>query len=422
MSPHSLALAAALAVLWATSPAYARDLSLAEAEVLLASHNRELAAARRAVEAAGADIVSAGARPNPVVSINSSNIDPSRTGPGPLNRKPFDTVFRVDQTIERGNKRELRVDAAQGLERAAQSDSLDVLRQQQLGLRAAYYDLKQTQERVATLAENAQLFARTYSAAQAREKAGDLAAADVAKVRVDFERAQNDVRAAQADVARASIALAYLIGVEAEAAQLRASDPWPTERIDTSAAEQAIGQRLDQRPDVRAAQARVEAAERQRDLARSLRTRDVSIGAQYERFPGTIPTNSIGVGIAFPLLIGNDYSGDIQRAEVQRYAALDALAKVRAVAGNEVRRAAADLAAAQDRLVRYETSLLEAAQRSTDAAEFAFARGATSVLEVLDARRTLRAVKLEALAVRAEHAKALAAWRASLTGAEELSR
>ncbi|MBI3376712.1 MAG: TolC family protein [Betaproteobacteria bacterium] len=422
MNPKFLALAATLATVTAIAPAFALDLSLSEAEALLVRQNRELLAARRATEAAGADIVSAGARPNPTVSINSASIDPSRTGPGPLNRKPIDTTFRLDQTIERGNKRELRIGAAQGLERAAQGDSLEVLRQQLLGLRAAYFDLKLAQERVAALSENAQLFARTHAAAQVREKAGDLAPADVAKVRVDYERAQNDVRAAQAELSRTSIAFSYLIGAESEAAQLRASDPWPTERIDTTGVEQAIGQRIDQRPDVRAGQARVEAAERQRDLTKSQRTRDVSIGAQFERFPGNVPTNTVGVGIAFPLLVGNDYSGDIQRAEVQRYAALDALAKVRALAGNEVRRAAADLAAAQDRLARYETSLLEAAQRSANAAEFAFERGATSVLEVLDARRTLRAVKLEALAARAEHAKALAAWRAGLTGVEDLPR
>jgi cobalt-zinc-cadmium efflux system outer membrane protein len=35
------------------------------------------------------------------------------------------------------------------------------------------------------------------------------------------------------------------------------------------------------------------------------------------------------------------------------------------------------------------------------------------VLEVLDARRTLRAVQIESVAARAEYAKALSAWRAS---------
>jgi len=175
-----------------------------------------------------------------------------------------------------------------------------------------------------------------------------------------------------------------------------------------------IEQYVDTRPDVLSAMARIEAMEKLRDLARSQRTRDVTIGAQFERYPGTLPTNSIGFGVSIPLLIGNDFSGDIRRAEVDHYAAQDALEKVRAVATTEIARAASDLRAAAERRGRFEGSLLAAAQRSADAAEFAFQRGATSVLEVLDARRTLRAVQLEALAARADYAKALYAWRSSL--------
>lgn len=390
--------------------AAARDLTLAEAEVLLARHNRDLLAARRAIESAEAQGVIAGARPNAVFSINSAAI--SRTpGVGP------DTVFRIDQPFERGDKRALRLDAASGLQKAARSESLDVLRQQLAALQGSYYELKQAQERAEVLAETAQLFSGTLAAAQRRLKAGDLSAADVAKVQVDYERAQNDARAARADQARVQIALAYLIGAEAEAPALRAADPWPAlERADAQAIEQAV----DSRPDVVAARARVEVAEKLRDLARAQRTRDVTVGAQYERFQGSVPVNSVGVGFAVPIFTGNDFSGDIQKAEVDRYAALDALARARVVARNELRRAAGDLNAAADRLERFDTSLLGAASQSAQASEFAFQRGAISVLEVLDARRTLRAVRLEALVARIDHARALAAWRAAQASVQSL--
>ena len=90
--------------------AQARDLTLAEAETLLARNNRELQAARRVIESADAQRMIAGARPNATFSINSTAIA--------SNVKP-DTVFRIDQPFERGNKRELRLDAASGLQRAA---------------------------------------------------------------------------------------------------------------------------------------------------------------------------------------------------------------------------------------------------------------------------------------------------------------
>ena len=395
--------------------AQAKDLSLSEAERLLGERSRELIAARRALESAGAMREIAAARPNPTLSLNTSSISSNPgIGSGSLGQKRVDTVLRIDQPFERGGKRELRMDAAEGLERAARGDSLDVLRLQLAQLRGAYYDLKQAEEKVAILAETAQLFGRTLAAAQSRLKAGDLAAAEVAKVQVDHERAQNDARASQADFARARIALAYLIGEDREPEALRAADPWPARApLDPAAIERAIAQSADARPDVVAARERVAAADKLRDLAKSQQTRDITLGAQYERHPGTVPSDSIGFGISLPLFTGNDFSGDIRRAEIDRYAALDALDRARAIAGNDIRRASSDLAAAGERLERYDSTLLEAAQRTAQAVEFAFQRGATSVLEVLDARRTLRAVRLEALAARTDHAKALAAWRAS---------
>jgi cobalt-zinc-cadmium efflux system outer membrane protein len=405
-----------LVVLALDAKVCARDLTLPEAESLLVRNNRELQVARRGMESADAQRVIAGARPNATFSVNSTSIS-NNTGTGSLTQRQIDTVFRIDQPFERGGKRELRLDAAGGLQRAARHDYLDVLRQQLALLQGAYYDLKLAQERSQTLAENAQLFSGTLAAAERRLKAGDLAQADVAKVQVDYERAQNDARGAQADLARAQLTLAYLLALDAEARELRAVQAWPAlERADPDALDDAI----DARPDVVAARTRVEAAEKLRDLARAQRTRDITLGAQYERFPGNLPVNSVGFGFAVPLFTGYDFAGDIQKAEVDRYAALDALAKVRAVARNELARAAADLNAAGERVERFDASLLSAANRSAQASEFAFSRGAISVLEVLDARRTMRAVRLEALAARADYAKALGAWRAAQASVQAL--
>ncbi len=408
----------ALMVLLAVVPAHARDLALADAERQFIERNRDLLAARRAVESAGAQVEIAGARPNATLSLNTSSISANPgIGTGTVTQKRMDTVLRVDQPFERGDKRELRIDAASGLERAARNDALDARRQLLAAMRGAYYDLKQSQERVTVLGEIADLYTRTLQAAQLRLKAGDLATADVARVQVDAERAQNDLRAARADVARSQLSLGFMIGEEAGAAFLRAVDPWPgIERADALALARAV----ESRPDVLAARARVEASEKLRELARAQRTRDVTVGAQVERYPGSVPANSIGIGVSIPLFTGNDYGGDIRKAEVDRYAAQDALARARAVAGNDLRRSASDLNGAADRVERLDGSLLAAARRAAEAAEFAFRRGATSVLEVLDARRTMRAVLLDGLAARGDHARALAAWRASQDTVESL--
>src|SRR5882672_11290539 len=60
-------------------------LSVAQAEQLLRARNRELRAARRAVEAAQANTLSAGAPPNPILSLGVAQINPSAgVGAGPL--------------------------------------------------------------------------------------------------------------------------------------------------------------------------------------------------------------------------------------------------------------------------------------------------------------------------------------------------
>lgn len=57
--------------------------------------------------------------------------------------------------------------------------------------------------------------------------------------------------------------------------------------------------------------------------------------------------------------------------------------------------------------------LLAAAEKAAQGAEFAYSRGAIGVMDVLDARRQLTAIRLGAVTVQADYAKALAAWRAA---------
>jgi len=100
----------------------------------------------------------------------------------------------------------------------------------------------------------------------------------------------------------------------------------------------------------------------------------------------------------------------VARAQADWYAARDSLERVRAQALGDVLRARNDLDSSSERLQRFETDLLPAAQKAADAAEFAFKNGALGVMDLLDSRRTLKAVLIDAANARADHAKALAAW------------
>ncbi len=385
------------------------ELTLAQAELLLQSRSRELLAARRALEAAQANTLTAGARPNPTLSLGVATINPQAgIGSGPWRDKTVDSSIRVDQVIERGDRRELRVATAQLLASASAEDLSDAYRQQRIALRSAYYELLFSQDKTSIARDNAMLFGVSTRAAELRLKAGDIAAADVARLRVDALRAANDARAAEGELRRAQLALAYLIGAEAQAAAIQAVDPWPV-----------TDELIERRPDVRAARKRVEAAQSARELARSLRTRDVSVGMQYDHYPvnpayalgsGAGTGSSYGVFVSMPFFARYRYEGEIQRAEVDYNAALEALDKARAQAQAEFSRALSDLESAGERMRRHDESLLVEAKKAADSAEFAYKNGAIGVMDLLDARRTLRAIQIDAASTRNDYAKALSAW------------
>lgn len=382
-------------------------LSLKNAELALQYYNRDILNARRAVEAAKADIITAGQRPNPVASVSISKLQ-SKMGDGSWWNKTADTIISISQLIERGNKRELRTDAAQLRIQAAQLDLYDVERQQRLGLFGAYYDLLLMQEKYKIALGNVKFYETAVHAAELRLNAGDISPTDLSRIRVDSLRAENDLQQATNDRMNAQLVLAYAIGQEGNARQIFLSDEWPA--IQKAMSIEQLEQLLQQRPDVRAAEMRVQASTKVRELARSLRTRDVTVAAQYEHNPPDV-NNSIGVGVSIPLFINYNFNGEIQRAEVDYQTALEDAARVRAKALAELSKNRNDLASSMERVSRYQTNLLSEARKAAKAAQFAYSQGALDVTSLLDARRTLRAIEFDAANAYADYAKALAVWQ-----------
>jgi cobalt-zinc-cadmium efflux system outer membrane protein len=136
------------------------------------------------------------------------------------------------------------------------------------------------------------------------------------------------------------------------------------------------------------------------------------VGVQFEHFPDNFgnTSNSYGVALSVPLFTRYYYEGEIAQAESAYNSAIDNLERTLAVALSEIARALSDVTAAAERLARYQDSLLAEAKRSADSAEFAYKNGALGVMDLLDARRTLRAIQLDAASAQADYAKALAAW------------
>ena len=383
------------------------SLSLDQAEALWQSHSREIGLARSAVGGAAADVKTAGQLPNPDVSMNVLSISPwSGYGAGGWKDKKMDTQLRLDQTIERGGKRELRVKSAEARLDAARFE-LDETSRQQLGvLRRAYYNLRQAQEKLALAKETAELYGKSAEAGRLRQKAGDIAPVDLTRLQIDQSRADSDARQAKAELEQAQLALAYLIGRDSDIDQLHAGDPWPA--LEERALNQAP---LDQRPDLEAARRRVIAAEADRDLARAQKTRNVTVGVQYEHNLQNAPTNSYGFGVSVPLFIWHSYEGEIARAESDYATARQQFELQQMQANGQVAQARSVLLSARERYKRLENGLLADAERVAKAAEFAYTKGAMGLMDLLDARRTLRQIQIEAASARADYAKALSDWQ-----------
>jgi len=383
------------------------SLSLHDAEALWREHSRELRLSQAAVSGAVADVQTAGQRPNPDVSLNLQAISPwSGYGDGPWKDKKMDNILRLDQLIERGGKRDLRIKGAEARLEAARFDSDETARQQLGALRHAYYNLLLAQEKQKLAAETAELYGKSAEAGKLRQKAGDIAPVDLSRLQIDKARADSDARQAQTEFEQAQVDLAYLIGREADARQLRAADGWP------ALEEQALGQvPLEQRPDLEAARRRQAAAEADRDLARARKSRDLTLGVQYEHNMQNAPTNSYGFGVSVPLFIWHEYEGEIARAEADFDVARLQYEQQQAQAQGQVAQARNTLLSARERIRRLAGGLLADAERVARAAEFAYAKGAMGLIDLLDARRTLRQIQVEAASARADYAKALSDWQ-----------
>lgn len=405
------------------------QLTLTQAEKLFEQNNREILNAKRTVEVANAETEIAGAMPNPVLSVGVANINMNR-GVGNANategvnhsglwRQTYATTVQLSQLYERGNKRKLRESVAMRGADATEYDLQETVRRQYLQLATAYYDLKLAQEVVLVQETNIAIYDKTLQATQLRAKVGEVAVSDLSRIRVDALRAKNDLRQAQANLQKAQANLAYLIGKDREAAHIFVVDAWP--EFDQHLNLQEEERVLLQRSDVMAANTRITQAQEAQKLAQSLKTRDVTVALAYMHNPGQEPgvyPDTVGATVNVPLFLNYQYQGEAARAEAYYANAVESQSRVMAAALGEVRRAKADLQAAIDKTLRFDREILSEAQKTASSAEFAYKHGASNVIDLLDARRILRAIQLEATNVKADYAKALAAWQAAIKQAE----
>lgn len=383
------------------------SLSLAQA-LRAARENLDVSLARRALAAARADVTAANHVPTPILTGKASSIDLSNGlgGGSTLGSKRIDKAVGIDWLYERGAKRQLRTRSAERNVDAAQLDLEEVTVQQQLAVAAAYYDLLAAQERVVQIAAIGKSAEELAAASQRRQRAGDISQQESLRTEIESRRAQAELRAAQAERTRAALALGRLIGMRGD---LGVEPAWPPMMPDLLPA----APDPEQRADVLAARQRVQAAQAAFDSALALRKNDVTLGTSFNHYPGT-SRRLLELRMQVPLagLFGiYGYEGEIARARAVLEQSHDQLDKTLTGAVAETARLAEDLKASASRAAEFEQAIVPRARQVTAMAELAYSRGALPLVDLIDARRTLRTVLLDDLAARAEYARSYAAWQ-----------
>jgi cobalt-zinc-cadmium efflux system outer membrane protein len=148
---------------------------------------------------------------------------------------------------------------------------------------------------------------------------------------------------------------------------------------------------LRERPDLRAAQQSVTAANSQYELAKANGKRDVTAQMNYTHL-SDLNTASFFGSVQLPIFDRNQ--GEIART---RYAITQAQEQARAATDQvmtDVMDAYEGVRTNDEVVLLYRSGYLDEAQQSRDISEYAYKRGAASLLDFLDAERSYRSTQL----------------------------
>lgn len=360
-----------------------------------AAHQHPLVEAARArVDAARGVRRGAGALPNPVATYQvESKAFPGGQTPAGLDRETF-TYLTLP--LEPLYQRWPRVRRADEEVRAAEAVLTSTRRQAALGAARAFYRLALAQVSVATAEETRAGIERLATFNRSRVAEGAAAEGDLIRVQVELDRAATNVALEEVELARARAELLpYLGGADAVPVpfdSLRVSQPSVVVAVSALPSPLLLVNRARQRrPELIEARARVTAAGAEAAYQRALTVRQV--GATF----GSKRTNGISsmiAGVTLPLPLFDQNRGEVQRASGERVAAEQELAWSERTITAQVRAAYESAARLSVQAGTLRESFLGRAEESRRITVAAYEEGAASLLQVLDATRTLGDARL----------------------------
>jgi len=302
--------------------------------------------------------------------------------------------FTFSQLIEVAGTRGLRIQSSGFATQAAESDFRDALRIFSNMVRNAYYELLQMQKNRWLAQEIVDHYDVIFKANSLRLKNGDISESDFLRVKMEAMRAQSDLDNAQTAVEQAQANLAVILRWPDKSLQFEAKELWPEVKDigQNLPKEELISKALLQRPDLEADKQRAAQAKKELELARRLNYPDVTVTAGYARDPSNNALNSAFVGVSVPLPLFYQHQGETDKAAVNLNQSLLAAEQTELGIRDDVVSALAAWNSADKIVQRFQGGLLDDALTVRDSSELAYSKGATSVLDFIEAQRSYKNV------------------------------
>ena len=374
----------------ATQPSLAR-ISLDDAIRLALQRNHALQALRTTIQQSLAEEITANLRPNPTLGLDAQFLpfQPGQITSDYINQQAqFDAG--VGYLFERGRKRQHRLQAAQDVTAVVRSQVSDSERQLTFNVGQQFVDTLLAESTLEFAQQDLDSFQKTVEISKERYRVGDLSEGDYLKIKLQLLQFQSDVSAAKLAKLQALAALRQLLGFESvpDDYDVQGTLDYQPVHADMTGLKSLAAL---SRPDLRAAQQAVVAAESQLALQKANGKWDFNGTFNYTHTAGT---NSGAFFYNMPLQFFNRNQGEIQRASYGITQAQQQASETTQQVSTDVVQAYENLRTNDQIVQLYQGGYVDEAKQSRDISEYAYQKGAASLLDYLDAERTYRANQL----------------------------
>src|SRR5438477_4917049 len=393
--------------------------------------NRNLRAAAERIEQARAQvtIARAGEFPDAGVQANVSRDKLSAFAAGipagvPLQTDTRRLVLTAQWEIDFWGKYRRATEAARA-DLAASEAGRDAIRNALAGdVIRGYFELRAIDRRLTVAADTLTTQRKSYELQQVRYDAGAVSEMELRQV--EAERAAAEALVPRLEQQRVSQegALAILLGRgprEVYDARVERGAPATPAAVEVPAG--LPSDLLLRRPDLRAAEAQLHAANARIGVARAAYFPTITLTGDYggesqslaNLFKGPARTWSAGAGLLQPLFAGGQIRGGVSLAESRTREAAEQYQQAIANAFREVRDAITVQTSARDVFVA-RASRLAALARALELARLRYEHGAISLFEVLDTERQYLGARLDAIDAERDRRNAVVDLYISLGG------